>query len=577
MNLMILQLATLAHQLTKDGGGTAVKSEKAGTGFLPIIQKSMSPHARKSVYHANADAQADLIGKDGQLSIESLRKAFLAKGGSLQNIFLSTKELPGIRKLLCQCGFSDEDIEQFLQELLKDNPSRQISLTEFFDKAAELNLRRSELDRDIHLESSAIPYIEAALRDCGITPKQLDPALSAAREKSGGLDLQALANALKELSSNLHANGTNQVNNLRLDRFVRELEDAINRIVLGKGQAHYDRIMVGRDFVQQVTHKLDNLVKGSVSGGAGSTPSMEHVSSGVEKTAGGPGQGNQLPAEISKTIEQIVESAGAAKKQDGPIPLVQPFSKVKVVDLHSGQRNAKGKNGNSTLSSLEGKRATKATDQNVEPLSLSAKTRISNEIESRHAVESRPKDGAHDLRLEAGIKETLSNASGPSFSEAAGGVRESERPAARSFLPGYLVEQVGRQIARSLLGGKRVVRLQLRPPELGAVKVEMDIKEDVLRLGMITENSSVKELLLSNAHELKDALVEQGVKLERLDVQINHDSNQSLAYTKEDPGEEQRWIRDADGFLVPEPKTDEDSITGPRSLALSHHVLDVIV
>jgi len=575
MNIMLLQLASLAHQLTKDGGGTAVKPEKGSSGFLRIIQESMSPHARKSVYHANPDAQMDLIGKDGQLSIESLRKAFLARGGSLQNIFLSTKDLPDIRKLLCQCGFSDENIEQFLQELLKDNPSRQISLTEFFDKVAELNLRKSELDRDIHLECSAIPYIEAALRDCGLKPKQLDPALSAAREKSGDLDLQALANGVKELRSKVDADGANQVNKLRLDRFVRELEDAIHRIALGKGPAHGDRITVGRDFVQRLTHKLDNLAKNSLSGGAGNTVSMEHVSSSVEKTA--PGQGNQLPAEISKTIEQIVESAGAAKKKDGPIPLVQPFSKVKVVDLHSGQKNAKGKNSKSTLSSLEGKGATKATDQNVQALSLSGKTGMSGELESGHAVESRPQDGAHEFRLEAGIKETLSNASGPSFSEAAGGVSESERPAARSFLPGYLVEQVGRQIARSLVAGKRVVRLQLRPPELGTVKVEMDIKEHVLRLGMITENSSVKELLLSNAHELRDALVEQGVKLERLDVQINHDSNQSLAHTKEHPGEEQRWIRDADGFLVLEPKSDEDSITGPRSLALSHHVLDVII
>jgi hypothetical protein len=575
MNLMILQLATLAHQLTKDGGGTAVKSEKAGTGFLPIIQKSMSPHARKSFYHANADAQMDLIGKDGQLSIESLRKVFLAKGGSLQNIFLSTKELPGIRELLSQCGFSDEDIEQFLQELLKDNPSRQISLTEFFDKAAELNLRRSELDRDIHLESGAIPYIEAALRDCGVTPKQLDHALSTAREDGGDLDLQALANAVRELHSKLDADGANQANKLRLDRFVRELEDAINRIVLGKGLAHGDRITVGRDFVQRVIHKLVNLGNGNVSGSAGNTVSMEHVLSGVEKTT--PDQGNQLPAEISKTIDQIVESAAAAKKQDGPIPLVPPFSKVKVFDLHSRQRNAKGKNSKSTLSALEGKGATKATDQNGQPLSLSGKTGMSSELESSQAVESRPQDGAHDLRLEAGIKEILSNASGPSFSGAAGEVSESERPAARNFLPGYLVEQVGRQIARSLLAGKRIVRLQLRPPELGAVKVEMDIKENVLRLGMITENSSVKELLLSNAHELRDALVEQGVKLERLDVQINYDSNQSLAYTKEHPGEEQRWIRDADGFLVPEPKSDENSITAPRGLALSHHVLDVII
>ena len=577
MNSMFLQLASLAHQLIKDGGGTGVKSQKGNTGFLPIFQESLSPFGKKSVYHANPDTQMDLMGKDAQLYIESLRKAFLAKGGSLQNIFLGTKDLPGIRKLLCQCGFSNEDIEQFLQEMLKDNPSRQISLSEFFDKVAELNLRKSELIRDIHLESSAIPYIEALLRDYGVTPKQLDHDLSAAREKGGDLDLQTLANALKKLSSNLQGDDTNQVNKLRLDRFVQELEAAINRIALAKGQAHGDRITVGRDFVQQVTHKLNNLGNGSVAEGAGNTISMEHVSSGVEKTAGGPGQGNQLPAEISKTIDQIVESVGAAKKEDGPIPLVSPFSKVKVVDLHSGQRNAKGKNGNGILSASEGKGAARTTDQNAQPLSLSGKTGMSNEFEFGRTVEGTPQDGTHELRLEAGIKEILSNVSRPSFPEAAGGVSESDRPASRGFLPGYLVEQVGRQIARSLLSGKSIVRLQLRPPELGTVKVEMDIKEDVLRLGMITENSSVKELLLSNAHELRDALVEQGVKLERLNVQINHNSNQSLAHTKEDPGEGQRWIRDADGFLVPEPKRNEDPITGPGSLALSHHVLDVII
>ncbi|HUT71816.1 MAG TPA: flagellar hook-length control protein FliK [Desulfatiglandales bacterium] len=560
MNSMILQLASLTHQLMKDGGGTAVKSEKGGTEFLPIIQKSMSPHARKPLNHAKLDAQMESIGKDGRFYIESLRKALLAKGGSLQNLSLSTKDLPAIRKLLCQCGLSDEDIERFLQELLKDNPSRHISLTEFFDKVAELNLPNRELDRDIHLESSAIPYIEAALRDCGLTPKQLDPALSAAREKSGDLNLQRLANALKDLSSKVHADGTNQVNKLRLDRFVRELDDAINRIALGKGQALGDRITVGRDFVERMSHKLDNLGKDSHTG-----------------TAGEPRQGNQLPADISKTIEQIVESVGAAKKEDGPIPLVPPFSKVKVVDLHSGQRNTKGKNSNSTLSSLEGKEATKATNQNAQSLSLSGKNRMSSDVESGHVVESRPQDGQHQLRLEAGIKEAFSNASGASFSETASGVSENQRPAARGFLPGYLAEQVGRQIARSLLGGERVVRLQLKPPELGMVKVEMDIKEHVLKIGMITENSSVKELLLSNAHELRDALVEQGIKLERLDVQINYNSNQSLAHSKEDPGEEQKWIRDADGFIVPAPKGDEDSLTGPGTLALSHHVLDLII
>jgi len=561
MNSMILQLASLTHQIMKDGGGKAAKSENGDTGFLPIIQKSMTPVRGKAFPYTKGHNQMELPGKkEPRLYLESLRKAFLAKGGSLQNISLSAEDLPVIRKFLCQCGFSDEDIERLLQELLKDNPSRHISLVEFFDKVAEFNFPNSEPDRDIHLESGAIPYIEAALRDCGLTPKQLDPALSAAREKGGDLNLQRFANALKGLNSKVRADGTSQVNKLRLDRFVQELEDAIGRIGIKKGQALGDQITVGRDFVQRMSDKLDNLGKGT------------HTA-----TAGEPRQGNQLPADISRTIEELVERVGAPKKQDGPIPLVPPSSKVKVVDLHSGQRNTKGKNSNSTLSPLEGKGATKPVHQNAQPFSLSGNNQESNELKSGHAVESRPQDGQHEFRLEAGIKEAFSNSSGPSFSEGASGVSENQKPAARSFLPGYVVEQVGRQIARSLLGGERVVRLQLKPPELGMVKVEMDIKEHVLKLGMIAENSSVKELLLSNAHELREALVEQGVKLERLDVQINYDSNHSLAHSKEDPGEEQKWIRDADGFMVPAPKGDEDSNTGPNILALSDHVLDLII
>ena len=577
MNEMILQLASLAHQLTKDASGTAVKSKEGGTGFLSVIKKSMNPHVRKPVHRAELDAQTELIGKDGRFYIESLRKAFLAKGGSLQNVFLSTKDLPLIGKLLRQCGFSDEAIERFLTELLKDNPGRQVSLSEFFDKVAELSFPDRELERVIHLESGAIPYIEAALRNCGLTPKQLDAALSAAREESGDLNLKTLAHAIKDLRSKARGDGTNQVNKLRLDRFVRELEDAISRTGSRKGQALGDQITVGRDFVQRMSHKLGNLESSSHPGGAGNTMSLEHLSSHVERAAGEPRQGNQLPADISKTIEHIVESVGAAKKEDGPTPIVPPFSKVKVVDLHSGRSNTKGKHSNNTLSALEGRGTVKAIHKNAQPLSHSGSNGVSNGFESGHALESRPQEGNPEFRLEAGIKEGHPNAFGPSFSEAASGVSENQRPATRGFLPGYLVEQVGRQIARSLLGGQRIVRLQLRPPELGTVKVEMDINEHVLKLGMVTENSSVKELLLSNAHELKEALVQQGIKLDRLDVQVNYDSNQSLAHSKEDPGEEQKWIRDGEGFIVPAHDTDEDLLTGPGMLSLSHHVLDLII
>jgi flagellar hook-length control protein FliK len=50
---------------------------------------------------------------------------------------------------------------------------------------------------------------------------------------------------------------------------------------------------------------------------------------------------------------------------------------------------------------------------------------------------------------------------------------------------------------------------------------------------MTAEHHSVKELLLNNVHELKEALVQHGVKLEKVDVQINYNFGQSLNASKE--------------------------------------------
>ena len=64
---------------------------------------------------------------------------------------------------------------------------------------------------------------------------------------------------------------------------------------------------------------------------------------------------------------------------------------------------------------------------------------------------------------------------------------------------------------------------------------------------MIAEHHSVKELLLNNVHELKEALVQHGVKLEKVDVEINYNFGQSLNASKEETDNGHRWRQDVDG------------------------------
>jgi flagellar hook-length control protein FliK len=117
----------------------------------------------------------------------------------------------------------------------------------------------------------------------------------------------------------------------------------------------------------------------------------------------------------------------------------------------------------------------------------------------------------------------------------------------RGYLPASLVDQVGKQISRSILRGDQVVTLQLKPPDLGTVRIEMDIKDHTLNLSMTAEHHSVKELLLNNVHELKEALVQHGVKLEKVDVQVNYNFGQSLNASKEGADNGRGWRQEFNG------------------------------
>jgi flagellar hook-length control protein FliK len=96
-------------------------------------------------------------------------------------------------------------------------------------------------------------------------------------------------------------------------------------------------------------------------------------------------------------------------------------------------------------------------------------------------------------------------------------------------VPSHVVNQVGRQLARSLAAGDRVVELRLKPPELGGVKIQMDMQQSGMKLAVVVENQAARDLLHPHLHELRDLLLGQGVKVDRLDVTIQPQMGQSMS------------------------------------------------
>ncbi|MBI9076791.1 MAG: flagellar hook-length control protein FliK [Desulfatibacillum sp.] len=103
-----------------------------------------------------------------------------------------------------------------------------------------------------------------------------------------------------------------------------------------------------------------------------------------------------------------------------------------------------------------------------------------------------------------------------------------ERPVLRPF-EGQMAQQLSGQVVQSLNKQENRIRLQLHPKQLGAVDVNMNLKHNVLTVGMSAETEAVKEILMSHVAELKSALADQGIVVDKIEVTVKQNPEQNLA------------------------------------------------
>jgi len=548
------------------------RAPEPGTGgdkLFANILESLNTAPKRPSHQVNAHFRKDASANKNryQFYIESFQKALLAQGKPLNKISLKGADLHLINKFLRQCGFSQKNIDRFLKELTANSPGKDINLSRFFQKIAEFAPRKSKDEQNSYLEPSAVPHIEGVLRKFDLTPQELERAFGAARVGDGRLDLNKLVVKLKQISGK--AKGDHQAfSDQKLDHQLAGKLKMLGIHIPEKGNS--GRISL-QDFIAALEHKT-----------------------------GRPDVTPKLPAEVQTTVGQMLSRVVVAgEKTENRIsqPLI---SNSKLTDLHiKAKIENGGKPAAEDILHAPFRPEDKAVDENgrLSPLKKTGRSietgRFSNfltgegkpnlkskqaKIGTTHPV--RKLEFASKLKGGRGLKQeikavtTSQQMPGATQAEATHTAAQGEKPS-QDFLPTYLVDQVGRQLSRALLKGDRVIRLRLKPPELGTVKIEMDIKDNVLRLEMIAENSAVKEILLSNVHELRNALMDQGIKIEELDVQVHHDFNHSLANSEEDLKERQRLIREQNrGPLAAENVMDDP--VGSRNGAAGDRLLNLV-
>jgi flagellar hook-length control protein FliK len=125
-------------------------------------------------------------------------------------------------------------------------------------------------------------------------------------------------------------------------------------------------------------------------------------------------------------------------------------------------------------------------------------------------AEGRQEPSPQQLNTPARFHADLTNRAGRP-EQSAPGMSEVERA--------RFVQRVARAFhAADEQGGQ--VRLRLSPPELGALRLEVTVRDGVMTARLETETQSAKNLLLDHMPMLRERLAEQNIRVERFEVDL---------------------------------------------------------
>lgn len=591
MNPMTLNIVAALIDGNFESQNLSAKAGPGGAGDFDRLLQSLNLTQQESFQKAPTRVKPK--SPFNKTYIETFKKALLSRGKPLNKVSIKNEDFPIVKEFLFKCGLSRAQVDQLFKDMLENNSEGKVRLSRLFQKISQIDASKNDDQSSNLLEPAAIPLLESMLRGFGLSSKELDGALSAARVEDGRLDLKKFVAKLKGITSRQNS----QAPLAAFQTLDRQLADKLKKLGIPLPEQNRSGQVTLKDFIssleaavvgQSEEQKLPTGVKASMEQVlAKVVVSEDQAETTIAKARGAEPLGKEglwspLLDKVKPASEGVLlapfKEPGQSVAQKKSWPTLQSKNgPAGQESLFSTNQATVKSAGDEDLSELINKSGAPRTNDKQQGMSLAhqadnigmlAKLKEGRELKHAHKQESQA------LKSEAKVF-NIQPVNGATPSETTSIIEQSQKPA-QDFLPTYLIDQVGRQISRALLKADRTIRLQLKPPELGAMKIEMEIKDNVLKLEMITESKAVKELMMSNVHELKDALTAQGIKVEALDVQVSHDFNHSLANSQEQLKDRQKFIQEQDGRTLTVESGSDDPEHGIWNRSSSDRLLNLV-
>ena len=122
-------------------------------------------------------------------------------------------------------------------------------------------------------------------------------------------------------------------------------------------------------------------------------------------------------------------------------------------------------------------------------------------------------------------------------------------------LESKISEQIIEKVGFNIKNGKKEITIKLKPESLGRISMKISTDNQQVMVKVIAEHSHVKELIENNLNQLKTALNEHGLEVDKFDVSLAKDSGQS--FDEYESNLFNKYDHEADADLMGNPEPDE--------------------
>ncbi|MFO7748844.1 MAG: flagellar hook-length control protein FliK [Desulfobacteraceae bacterium] len=498
-----------------------------------VNRREDSAHIITAMGNLFSSLTRDLEKGDAVGFLDKFKQFLEMAGNDTDKMVINSRGASALEELFVKAGFPEKQVSDLLADLQAESSDGEIPVFDFLSGLSDMEVQKRDdgdfENGDTLLAVSDLPFIETVMTALGVPEEIFEKIISDAKVKDRGISLDRLIQGLQTLEKAAFIKGIDFSADPQQQKGVDSLLSGLGMDRTGSGQKPLtlEDFTAGLEKMGRASKSAPDVQLPAKDGGTGKESSkqtlLDSVLNSIEKSSSSPGLQEELQVKEEKNRTALDFQKMKSEKQ---ISLGAFFSKQddqKILEKSFSAREG----------GLEKELATLLTKLEHAPGDRQKNT-VS--FDSGKGGEALLAGG--NKKTEVKGLDTGQSAGGESRGgdmNRGGAQMVKAKPQART-LPSYVTNQVGKNLARAVNRGDSELRLQLKPPELGRIIMKIENLGDSLKVSVVTENHSAKEILAMHVNDLKTTLSQSGVHLKSFDVEMGSDFQQSMADARQQSG-----------------------------------------